>query len=311
MKDEKQQMGEVTNKSVCIVIPTFNRVSYLRQLLKQISVQLNTDGMRILPLVVVDGSSDGTAEMLKAEFPSVHVLQGTGGWWWTKSVNEGMKYACAQLKPDYFLLLNDDSQIQPDFLDAMMDAAEEAGEDALIGSLSVTDTAPYQVSFSGVKTMNWKVLKKQNYYKPFELLEKLPPRGLFPTYALNGRGTFATSKLMQELGFLDEQAFPQYGSDDDLALRAWKRGLRVLIAYNCKVYDRTGDTSRGSALRQDGLGVFVSSFFIWNSVNYIPKQVRFFYRHGIKVFLPFYLFKFLGGTTYAWLFKYKKRKHEV
>ncbi len=302
---------ENPEKSICILIPTFNRVSYLRILLEQLRAQVCTPGFKFIPLIIVDGSADGTLEMLSAEFPSASVLRGTGDWWWTKCINEGAKYAIQNLCPDYLLLMNDDSQIQPGYLSALIDSSKLAQNDCIIGSLSVTEKTPHKVSFSGVKAINWFLLKKKLYFKSFELLENIPSTGLFPTYALNGRGTLISSSLFQKLTFLNERSFPQYGSDDDLALRAWKKGHGVYISYSCKIYDRTHDTSKGSAFRQDAIPVFVKSFFTRNSVNYIPKQFVFFYYHGIKILMPFYLMKFILGTSYAYFFKYKKMKYEL
>ena len=294
------------NRQICVIIPTYNRVGRLRTLLRQLLVQVIPKGYDLLPLVINDGSPDETEQMLRTEFPSISFLTGPGRWWWTKSVNEGMKYALMHFHPDYFLLLNDDSQLSSGYMQELMKASEKAGANSIIASLSVNDTLPHQVSFSGIRSINWRTLKKETYHKNFELLEQLPSSGLVPTYALNGRGTPISAGIIQKLGFLNERSFPQYGSDDDLALRAWEKGILVLLSYSCHVYDSLHDTSRGNPFRQDPLPVFIKSFFTRHSVNYIPKQFRFFYRHGIRILLPFYMVKFIGGTAYAYFFKYKK-----
>src|SRR3954468_3602153 len=210
-----------------VIIPTFNRKSYLRVVLKQLLSQEKNNSVEIIPVVIVDGSTDGTSEMLLAEFPTVHVVKGSGKWWWTKSVNEGIKYALELCNPQYILLLNDDSIIQSDYINALLNVAKTVDESSIIGSISVTDTLPFRVSFSGVKKINWYSLKKINYYKNFELLENTPDSGIFPTFALNGRGTLINSSTLKDLNLLDEVTYPQYGSDDDLALRAWKKGYKV------------------------------------------------------------------------------------
>ncbi|HSH67481.1 MAG TPA: glycosyltransferase family 2 protein, partial [Bacteroidia bacterium] len=97
-----------------VIIPTFNRQSYLQVLLKQLLSQDKNTTFQIIPIVIVDGSNDGTYEMLDTYFPQVDVIKGTGKWWWTKSVNEGIKYAFSQHQAEYILLLNDDSLIQSD-----------------------------------------------------------------------------------------------------------------------------------------------------------------------------------------------------
>lgn len=297
-------------KKLGVIIPTFNRKSYLRVLLKQLLTQEKNDDLQLIPVVVVDGSNDGTYEMLSTEFPQIDVVKGSGNWWWTKSVNEGIRFSFNHHNPEFILLLNDDSLIQSDYINSIINATHAAGENCIVGSISVTDTLPFKVSFSGVKKINWLSLKKHNYYNNFELLENVPAEGLFPTYALNGRGTLIKSTILKDLNLLDEQNYPQYGSDDDLALRAWKKGYKVYVSYSCKVFDRTTDTSKGTAFRKDSLLVFFKSFFTWNSVNYIPKELSFSYRHGIKVLTPFYLLKFILGTNYAYFFKYRKFKQQ-
>jgi GT2 family glycosyltransferase len=297
-------------KKISVVICTFNRAAYLKIILQQLFSQKNIPAVQLQIVVVVDGSTDTTYEMLASEFAPVTVVKGPGNWWWTKSLNEGIKVALSGFKPNDILILNDDSLIDDDYVSKLIESSKLVGDKSVIASISVTDTTPYKVSFSGVKKMNWVSLKKQNYFPVFELLENIPKTGLFPTYALNGRGTFASAAIFQDLDLLDEYAFPQYGSDDDFALRAWEKGYTVLVSNSCIVYDRTKDTSKGTALRQDGVGVFIKSFFTWNSVNYIPKQLTFYYRHGIKLMLPIYLLKFLMGTGYAYFFKYKKMKIE-
>ena len=294
-----------------VIIPTFNRKSYLKIILKQLLSQEKNNTVEVIPVVVIDGSSDGTYEMLQSEFPEIQVVKGSGNWWWTKSVNEGIRYAFKTFNPSHILLLNDDSLIQSDYINSLLDATKLTEDDtSIIGSISVTDTLPFRVSFSGVKRINWYSLKRISYFKSFELLENTPSSGIFPTYALNGRGTFIKSSVLKDLNLLDEVAYPQYGSDDDLALRAWKKGYKVYVSYSCRVFDRTTDTSLGTAFRKDNIFTFFKSFFKWNSVNYIPKELSFSYRHGIKLLVPFYFFKFILGTNYAYFVKYRKFKQQ-
>ncbi len=295
-------------RHLCVVIPTYNRRTYLQTLLQQLYTQKTVEGFIFHIVVVADGANDGTLEMLSTEFADVLVVKSGGNWWWTKCVNEGIRAGISQFHPEHFLIMNDDSLVEPDYFSCLSQALYKAGDNALIGSISVTDSKPYKVSFSGVKHINWWSLKKTTYYTPFVLQEKTDQSAVMPTYALNGRGTLISTAMLLNLGLLNERSFPQYGSDDDLALRAWKKGYKVLLSYACIVYDRTTDTSKGTAFRQDPLPVFIRSFFTWHSVNYIPKQLRFYYEHGIKLLLPFYLLKFIAGTAYAYFFKYKKVK---
>ena len=294
-----------------VVIPTFNRRDYLEVLLNQLAQQVVQSNIKIMPLVVIDGATDGTREMLATRHHSVTYIEGSGNWWWTKSVNEGIEAAIAKFHPEYILLLNDDSQIEPNYVQTLCTTFSKVESNAVLGSISVTDSKPPKVSFSGVKKIDWVTLKTIKYYKSFDYLTNLPSDLILPTCALNGRGIFTKATTFQHLNYLDAKAFPQYGSDDDFAQRAIKKQYPVYISLACKVIDRTTETSQGSALRQDKVMVFVKSFFRWNSVNYILKQIRYYSRHGIKLLLPFYIVKFILGTSYAYFYKYNRMKHEL
>ena len=59
---------------IVIVIPTFNRREYIQKLLSQIAAQ-EIENVDVRTVVVVDGSTDGTSEMIRSEFPAVHVVE--------------------------------------------------------------------------------------------------------------------------------------------------------------------------------------------------------------------------------------------
>jgi len=63
---------------ISIVIPTYNRRLELCKLLSQLNQQIYSE-LQIHIIVVVDGSTDGTTEMLISDFPSVIIELGIGG----------------------------------------------------------------------------------------------------------------------------------------------------------------------------------------------------------------------------------------
>lgn len=90
-----------TNPLVTVNILSFNRKDELRNTLTKVYEQ---DYKNIEVIVVDNASSDGSSEMVKNEFPEVHLIQlekniGIAGW------NEGFKVA----KGEYVLVLDDDS----------------------------------------------------------------------------------------------------------------------------------------------------------------------------------------------------------
>ena len=87
---------------IIVLIPIHNRIDFTRSCLTSLKNQKFKDFQII---IVDDGSTDGSSEMLRDEFPEVKVINGDGNWWWTKSINVGIRDSI-DLNPDYYLLLN-------------------------------------------------------------------------------------------------------------------------------------------------------------------------------------------------------------
>ena len=86
-------------------------------------------------IVVDDGSTDGTKEMLQTEFPEIIVLDGDGNLFWTAAINLGIRYAL-ELGADYIFTLNNDTIASVDLLEKMMWWAERT-PDALLGAFDI------------------------------------------------------------------------------------------------------------------------------------------------------------------------------
>ncbi|WP_164851261.1 glycosyltransferase family 2 protein [Larkinella soli] len=289
---------------IAVVIPTFNRKECLADLLHQLFGQQPGD-FTLEIVVVVDGSSDGTREMLETDFPGVQVVQGPGNWWFTRSVNEGIRSIRSRRTSTYVLILNDDSVVEPDYLRQLTRAQAEAGPEAIVGSLSVTEESPRRITFGGTKrTLRW-LMKTIDYVTPFEPYVPGRLTGLHPTQSLNGRGTLVPVAVFDRIGLLDERRFPQYGSDDDLALTALRAGIPVYISWDAVVFDRVRLTAAGTPYLHPSLSVFLNSFFNRYSVNSIRKTVFFYRKHGLPLVWPLGVALSVAATWRAWFWKYR------
>ncbi len=297
----------ITVHSLAVVIPTFNRKTYLRTLLDQLLRQEGSD-FRLSVVVVVDGSTDGTDELLRTEFPAVHVVPGTGQWWFTRCVNEGIRFARQHLSVDQILVMNDDSELDTSYVSTLLRCYREAGPRSVLGSLSVTRDAPARVTFSGnPRTLRW--LMKQDPYVPF-MTPYRPAQftGLHPTQTLNGRGMLLPVAVLDEIGLFDERRFPQYGSDDDMALRAVTAGIPTYVAWEAVVYDHTGMTSAGTVYLRPPLKTFLKSFFNPYSVNSLTKTFHFYRKHGLPLLWPVGFALSLVATVRAYAWKYRRQQ---
>ena len=275
-----------------IVIPTHNRKNDLSILLSQIKEQALSLDVTINIIVVVDGSTDGTCEMLTSEYPEAHMVHGDGSLWYTRSMNEGFKYALTYLEQDYILTLNDDVELSADYLDQVSKAAEKSNGRTIIGSLGVTISKPHQIVTSGNRIRN-KWLHLYSSHIPF--LKEVDPnrlQGLHPSVTLPGRGMLIPVNVLKALNCFDEK-FKQYHSDGDFTLRALRAGYEVKISWDATVYVNLEKTSNTTSFLNKSLWVLIKSFYNPVSRNYLPDKARIMWRHGHKLFFPIKMILFI------------------
>jgi GT2 family glycosyltransferase len=274
--------------NLSIIIPTFNRREHLKILLNQLKAQKLSFAIKVEVVVVLDGSSDGTLEMLQQEFPKVHIVEGDGNWWYTKSMNEGFKYA-ESLLPDFVLTLNDDIEVNPDYISKLLLAYNSVEEGSIMGSLSVSHSHPHKVTNSGNSLKN-KLFGIYRHHLPFMSVQNIEMlSGVKDTVTLPGRGILIPFKTLKDLNYFDE-FFMQYHSDGDFCLRAKEKGYKVYVSWDAVVFSHMGLTSSSSSFKKQTFNDFINTFFDNHSRNYLPARAVYIWRHHTKWAMPFVLF---------------------
>ena len=93
---------------VTIVIPNYNGIAYLGACLRSVEKQ---EGVSAEVLIVDNGSTDGSQEYIRTEFPACRLICLEKNYGFCRAVNEGFRYAGSE----YVILLNNDTEIKPDF----------------------------------------------------------------------------------------------------------------------------------------------------------------------------------------------------
>lgn len=128
-------MSDTIVDDLGIVILNWNTRDYLRRCLE--TVYASQGDFRYQVIVVDNASTDGSAEMVKAEFPQAHLIESAINGGYPYGNNLGLRAlgfgAAGQVDanaPRYALLLNPDTEVPPDALAAMvrfMDGRPDVG----------------------------------------------------------------------------------------------------------------------------------------------------------------------------------------
>ena len=106
-----------------VIIPTFNRVETLERALSSALVQILPDSIKSMQVIVVDdGSTDGTSEMVANRFPQVEYLQQENS-----GVSRARNLGLQAAGGDWFALLDSDDQWLDDKLIKQFELLEQSG----------------------------------------------------------------------------------------------------------------------------------------------------------------------------------------
>ena len=215
--------------SIDVVIPTWNGSNELSTCLEALAAEPTPHSV----IVVDNGSSDGTQELVRERFPAVQLLDLGENLGFGKAVNRGVAAGNA----DSVILLNNDAYVQPGFLDAISAPLVEPGVGMVAGVLLVKATDV--IDSAGVEIDRG--LAGYSFMAGFSI-DRLdnPPAGLLGPSG--GAAAFRRVAYEEAQGF-DEELFA-YSEDVDLALRVRGAGWSCAFAPTARA-DHVGSATLG------------------------------------------------------------------
>ena len=259
-----------------IIIVNYNVRHFLRQCL--ISVFDAIQNIEAEVFVVDNNSQDGSVEMVKEQFPNVKLIVNQENTGFSKANN----LAIRESKGEYVLLLNPDTLVQKDTFEksiGFMDGKPEAGS-------------------LGVKMINGKGVflpeSKRSlpvpavaFYKIFGLSKIFPNSKRFGSYhlsyldndqiheveVLSGAYMFIRKKVLDEIGYLDEDFF-MYGEDVDLSYRIIKAGFKNYYYPETRIIHYKGESTKKGSINY--VLVFYSAMQIFVKKHFTGAHIKWF-----------------------------------
>ncbi len=264
---------------VAIVVVSYNVRDLLRGCLR--SVEKATARIRIELWVVDNGSSDGTAAMVRDEFPSAHVIESDN-----VGFSRGNNLALRQILsgrdqaalPRYILLLNPDTEVPPGALESMVDFLDRHPEAGVAGPRLVRRDGSLDLacrrSFPtpSVSLFHFiglgRLFPRSRRFARYNLTY-LDPNAIADVDSVVGAFMLVRGEILATVGLLDE-AFFMYGEDLDWALRIKQAGWKVMYNGEVTVFHLKRASSRQSSTQS--LLAFYAAMLIFFRKHYAPRS---------------------------------------
>lgn len=244
-----------------IIILNYNTRDLLRACLRSL---LETRGVAIEIFVVDNVSADGSAEMVRAEFPhnefpNLRLIASDRNGGYAYGNNLALREFLARpRRPRALMLLNTDTVVSPDALRKLMNFLDTHPDAGVVG--------PKLVRADGSLDLACRrsfPTPQVSFYRMIGLSKLFPKSPRFGRYNMTfldenetaqvdsvvGAAMLMRTEALEQAGILDE-AFFMYGEDLDLALRIKQKGWNVYYYPQATILHYKRESSRRSKKAQ-------------------------------------------------------------
>ncbi len=286
MKSEKLKVVDVS-----IIIVNWNTRQITCECLK--SVYEQTKELSFEVIVVENGSSDSSVEMVKNEYPRVILIENQENRGFAAANNQGMAIA----KGKYVLLLNSDTLILDDAIRKAVSFADDHPKAAVVGCRILNaDMTMQQSCFMFPSLLNM-VLSSSYLYKLFprskffgrERMSWWDRRDEREVDVVTGCFMLIRREAIEAIGMMDEQFF-MYAEETDWCYRFKQAGWRILFTPEVEIVHLGGQSSqqvRNEMLIQVAVSIlqFMRKHYNWLTYQLASLLIIIFFMARLPVWL--------------------------
>jgi GT2 family glycosyltransferase len=208
---------------VDIVIVNWNGCKFLGPCLDALAHQTFTDFQVWL---VDNGSTDGSLELLRAQYPQVHLICNSHNRGFAAANNQGIRAGNAK----YIATLNNDTLADAGWLEALVRVLDENPRTGMAASMMLFADRPEMINSAGI------AIDRAGIAWDLRGGELMHPNDVHPTPVFGACAGAALYRraMLDEIGLFDEDFFA-YLEDVDLAWRAQRAGWQALSVPQARV----------------------------------------------------------------------------
>jgi GT2 family glycosyltransferase len=206
---------------VCAVILNYNLADYTIACVRSLR-KVTYPSLEIL--VLDNASTEGDVQKISGALPGLSLRSSPRNTGYTGGINAGVRWAM-ESSPEYVLVLNPDTEVQPDFLDHLVSAMESHPRAAVACGTIYKSHQPGEAWYAGGRMIPWRGLAvhegKGETIAPGDLGE---PR---PVTFVTGCMALYRTRALGRIGGQDERFF-LYLDDIEMSARIVRTGYELL-----------------------------------------------------------------------------------
>jgi len=275
-------MKPVPSPPVYCVVLNMNGKALLLESLES-TIKMTYPNFKVV--VVDNGSTDGSPNAVRAQYPSIAVIENGKNLGFGEGNNVGIRYSLKE-GAEWIFLLNNDIAVDPEMLTELMKAASS---DEMIGILSP------KIYYYSEPNQLWYAGGKVNYFTGI-----ISHRGLREmdsgqydqveeTDYITGCAFLIKRKVVESVGMFDPIYFPIYSEDADWSVRVQRAGYRLVYVPHAKLWHKVSAFSGG------GLTPYKTRLKVEHNLIFFKRYARWY--HWITI--PWCI----GGMTIFFILK--------
>ncbi len=237
-------------------------------------------------IILIDNESQNSFpdEINKSE--KIQIIKNKNNEGFSKANNQGIKYSIKN-GFDYVLLLNNDTLIQNDLIDSLIQQSSTLNQKII---------QPLILNYDGSKIWNAGG-KINNFFGTFQTLEKGKGFKSFKrnrTYTdwFTGCCVLIKLEIFNQVGYFDERFFAYY-EDVDYSIRLKKMGYPIALMTNSYLQHYESASSKSMNKTEGNLSPYVHYLNIRNHILLLKKHSKSFNLIGVLLYQLIKIFSYL------------------
>ena len=216
-----------------------------------------------------NASTDDSLELLKKNWEShkqVKILSLDQNYGFSKANNEGIRLAMEQ-GMEYFLLLNNDTEIEPDTIERMMQYHHET-RGIIVPKILYSDRKDTIWCAGG----SFSPIIRKAIQRGLNQIDKGQYDNSGKCEFANGCAMLLSKDILDKIGFLDERFFLYY-EDTEYSMRATEKDIGIWYCADTVVYHKVNGSTKGNEKPENAY--YISrNWLLCNSIHLRVRRCR-------------------------------------